>query len=56
MAKKHILIGVTGGIAAYKACDLVSRLSKKDYEIKVIMTKHAAKFVNPLTFATLAHN
>ncbi|MCF0105993.1 MAG: bifunctional phosphopantothenoylcysteine decarboxylase/phosphopantothenate--cysteine ligase CoaBC [Holdemanella sp.] len=56
MAKKHILIGVTGGIAAYKACDLVSRLSKKEYEIKVIMTEHATKFVRPLTFETLSHN
>lgn len=56
MAKKHILIGVTGGIAAYKACDLVSRLSKKDYEIKVLMTKHATEFVNPLTFSSLSHN
>ena len=56
MSKKHILIGVTGGIAAYKACDLVSRLSKKDYEIKVIMTKHAAQFVGPLTFETLTHH
>ena len=56
MAKKHILIGVSGGIAAYKACDLVSRLSKKDYEIKVLLTKHAAEFVTPLTFASLSHN
>ncbi len=56
MAKKHILIGVTGGVAAYKACDLVSRLSKKDYEIKVLMTKHAAEFVSPLTFSSLSHN
>ena len=41
MEKKHVVIGVSGGIAAYKACDLVSKLSKKDYEIKVVMTKHA---------------
>jgi len=39
MEKKHVVIGVSGGIAAYKACDLVSKLSKKDYEIKVVMTK-----------------
>lgn len=56
MSKKHILVGVTGGIAAYKACDLVSKLSKKEYEIKVIMTEHATKFVSPLTFESLCHN
>lgn len=56
MEKKHIVLGVCGGIAAYKACDLVSRLSKKDYEIKVILTKNAAQFVTPLTFETLSHN
>ena len=56
MEKKHIVLGVCGGIAAYKACDLVSRLSKKDYEIRVIMTKHATQFVSPLTFEALSHN
>ena len=35
MSKKRIVVGVSGGIAAYKACDLVSKLSKKDYEVKV---------------------
>ena len=52
--KKHICIGVSGGIAAYKACDLVSQLSKKDYEIKVLMTKNATKCVAPLTFEALS--
>lgn len=52
--KKHILIGVTGGIAAYKACDLVSQLKKQDMEIRVMMTRHAAEFVPPLTFTTLS--
>ena len=52
--KKHILIGVTGGIAAYKACDLVSQLKKQDMEIRVMMTRHAAEFVSPLTFTTLS--
>ncbi|EOS61835.1 phosphopantothenoylcysteine decarboxylase/phosphopantothenate-cysteine ligase [Firmicutes bacterium M10-2] len=56
MVKKHIVVAVTGGIAAYKACDLVSRLSKKDYEIKVIMSEHAMKFVAPITFEALSHN
>ena len=49
MSKKRIVVGVSGGIAAYKACDLVSKLSKKDYEVKVILTKHAEKFVSKLT-------
>ena len=56
MNKKHIVLGVCGGIAAYKACDLVSRLSKKEYEIKVILTKNAKNFVPPLTFETLSHH
>lgn len=56
MTKKHIVVGVSGGIAAYKACDLVSKLSKKDYEIKVILTNNASKFVSPLTFEALCHN
>ena len=56
MSKKRILVGVSGGIAAYKACDLVSKLSKKDYEIKVILTKHAEKFVSKRTFEALCHN
>lgn len=56
MSKKRIVVGVSGGIAAYKACDLVSKLSKKDYEVKVILTKHAEKFVSKLTFEALCHN
>ena len=43
MSKKRIVVGVSGGIAAYKACDLVSKLSKKDYEVKVILTKTRRK-------------
>lgn len=54
MEKKHVVIGVSGGIAAYKACDLVSKLSKKDYEIKVVMTKHAQEFVRPINFESLS--
>lgn len=54
MEKKHVVIGVSGGIAAYKACDLVSKLSKKNYEIKVVMTKHAQEFVRPINFESLS--
>lgn len=56
MSKTHVLIAVTGGIAAYKACDLVSRLSKGDYEIKVMMTEHATKFISKLSLEALSHN
>lgn len=54
MSKKTITIGVTGSIAAYKAADLVSRLSKLDVNIRVIMTESATKLVAPITFFTLA--
>ncbi len=53
---KHILIGVTGGIAAYKTPDLISKLRKQGAEVKVIMTKAAAEFVTPLTFRTMSQN
>lgn len=53
---KKILIGVTGGIAAYKACDLVSRLVKNGDEVKVIMTDNACRFVQPTTFEALCHH
>ena len=53
---KNILIGVCGGIAAYKICDLVSRLKKSDANIDVIMTKASINFINPLTFQSLSSN
>lgn len=56
MKKKTIVIGVTGGIAAYKALDVVSRLKKKDYDVHVIMTKSACEFVTPLSFQALSQN
>lgn len=51
-----IVLGVTGGIAAYKACELVSRLKKLGADVRVILTEHAAKFVPPLIFQTLSKN
>ncbi len=53
---KNIVLGVTGGIAAYKAVDVVSRLRKKSANIDVIMTKSATEFVTPLTFQSLSQN
>lgn len=49
---KHIVVGITGGIAAFKTCQMVSDLTKK-YEVQVIMTPHATNFIHPLTFETL---
>lgn len=53
---KNIGVCVAGGIAAYKACELVSKLVQKEANVKVIMTENATKFVNPLTFQALSRN
>lgn len=53
---KTIVLGVGGSIAAYKAADLTSRLSKRGYDVHVVMTQSAAEFVTPLTFKTLSRN
>lgn len=50
---KKILVGVTGSIAAYKSCELVSWLVKEGAVVKVVMTGNAARFVSPLTFESL---
>ena len=52
---KHVVLGVTGGIAAYKACELTSRLRKAGAQVRVIMTQNACRFVAPLTFETLSN-
>lgn len=51
---RRILLGVTGGIAAYKAADLVRRLKESGAEVRVLMTAHAREFVSPLTFQALS--
>ena len=53
---KKIALGVTGGIAAYKSCELVRALKREGAEIRVMMTRAASEFVQPLTFATLSGN
>ena len=53
---KTVVIGISGGIAAYKACDVVSKLKKLNANIHVIMTKSATEFVKPLTFQSLSQN
>ena len=50
---RHIVLGVSGGIAAYKACELTSRLVKRGASVRVILTESASTFVPPLTFQTL---
>jgi len=54
--KKNILLGVAASIAAYKACDLVSDLKKKNYSVTVVMTKDAHHFVTPLSLQSLSGN
>lgn len=53
---KTVVLGVSGGIAVYKACDLVSKLKKLGLNVHVIMTKAATEFVSPLTFQSLSQN
>lgn len=53
---KCVVVGVCGGIAAYKALDIISRLRKKNIEVNVIMTKSATEFVTPLSFQSLSQN
>lgn len=52
----NIVIGITGGIAAYKACGIVSFLKNEGANVDVIMTKHACEFITPLTLETLSSN
>ena len=53
---KNVVIGVTGGIAVYKMCEVVSSLRKRGADVFVVMTKNATEFVSPLTFETLSNN
>lgn len=53
LTSKHILLGVSGSIAAYKAADLASKLSQAGAQVDVILTRAAEKFITPLTFASL---
>ena len=52
----NVIIGVTGGIASYKSCELVRLFKKSGHNVKVIMTENAKQFVHPNTFAALSHN
>ncbi len=54
--KKKILVGVTGGIASYKICEIIRDLKQNRAEVQVVMTKAAMEFITPLTLATLSEN
>ena len=53
---KHILLGISGGIAAYKSCELVRLLKKQGHSVTVAMSRAATEFVSPLTFQALSGN
>lgn len=55
MEKRNILLGVTGGIAAYKAIDLASLLAKDGFAVKCVLTEHAREFVSALNFEAITH-
>ena len=52
--KKNIVLGVTGSIAAHKAVDICSQLTKGEADVHVVMTKDAMEFISPLPFKTLS--
>jgi phosphopantothenoylcysteine decarboxylase/phosphopantothenate--cysteine ligase len=54
LANKHILLGVTGGIAAYKSAELVRRLREQEADVKIVMTRSACAFIGPLTMQALS--
>ncbi len=55
LLNRHIIVGISGGIASYKAVDLVSKLQQAGALVDVILTEHAEDFVRPLTFSTMSH-
>ena len=56
LQNRKIVLGITGGIAAYKACELCRKLVKNGAEVRVVMTEAATRFVTPATFAALSHH
>lgn len=56
IAMKNILLAVSGGIAAYKAIDLTSKLTQAGYDVRVMLTEHAQEFVTPLAFQAISRN
>ncbi|MEE8635162.1 MAG: flavoprotein, partial [Acidiferrobacterales bacterium] len=56
LSNKHLVLGVTGGIAAYKSADLARRLRELGAEIRVVMTRAATEFITPLTMQAVSAN
>ncbi|MDR1952335.1 MAG: hypothetical protein LBQ37_02325 [Elusimicrobiota bacterium] len=56
LKSKNIILGITGSIAAYKACDIIRKLVKEGANVECILTKRAAEFITPLTLQTLSKN
>src|SRR5579864_170863 len=56
LVNKQIILGVTGGIAAYKSADLVRRLREAGADVRVVMTAHAKEFITPLTMQAVSGN
>ncbi len=54
--KKEVVLGVTGSIAAYKACEIINRLKERKINVTVVMTKEAEEFITPLTLQALSAN
>ncbi|HEY5996560.1 MAG TPA: flavoprotein, partial [Candidatus Deferrimicrobiaceae bacterium] len=56
LAGREIVLGISGGIAAYKACEIVREIRKEGGNVRVVMTASAAQFITPLTLQTLSGN
>ena len=56
MKGKRIIVGITGGIAAYKVATVVREMKRRGAEVRVVMTPMAKQFITPLTMATLSQN
>ena len=55
ISNKEVVLAVTGSIAAYKACDIISALRKEEIEVQAVLTKDAQEFITPLSIQTLSH-
>ena len=53
---KKIILGITGGIAAYKCCEIVRLLKKSNFDVQVIMTENSKKFITPFSLEILSNN
>ena len=53
---KNILLGITGGIAAYKSLEIARLLKESGYVVRIVMTKHACEFIQPLSFQAISGN